>query len=139
MNKIIPNTSIDFQRYFFVIAAILLVLLTSCTVKGGIKTLVGIPIKMERNATKGGHNLTVNEVDACAELEVATIQIVQKIASSANDLLPLVLFTAGILFLFSFLRVVKEKKHPLYKGSGEIRNTIPIFLEYRKLIIPFSS
>ena len=139
MNKIIPNTSKKLQGYLFVFAAMLLVSLTSCTVKGSIKTMAGIPIKSGHSLPKGHQGFSVNTLEKCAGFEAVDTQIVQKIATNTNDLLPVVLFTATLFFLFSFRTVIKEKKHPLYSGSRKISNSIPIFLEYRKLIIPFPS
>ncbi|UQA74093.1 hypothetical protein K2F45_20080 [Sphingobacterium siyangense] len=138
MNRTILNISANCKRYFFVFSVMLLVLLTSCAIKGSIKTLAGIPANTERGLPKGNQNFSVNTGDKCAEFDIADTQIVQKISFKANDLLPVVLFTATFLFLFGFRPVSKENKHPLYSCSGKIRNAIPLFLEYRKLIIHFS-
>lgn len=138
MNRTILNISANCKRYFFVFAAMLLVLLTSCAIKSSIKTLVGIPANTEHGLPKGNQNLSVNTIDKCAEFEVADTQIVQTISFSTNDLLPAVLFTAALFFLVSFRTVSKEHTHPLYSGSSKIRSSIPLFLEYRKLLIHFS-
>jgi len=137
MSKIIPNTSMNYQRYLFVFAATLLVLLTSCTVKSSIRTLAGFPAKPAHSLPKGHKNLSVNSLEKCVSFEAADAQNVQKI-SNANDLLPVVLLTAALFFLFSFRTVSQEHIHPLYSGSTKIRNSIPLFLEYRKLLIHFS-
>jgi hypothetical protein len=138
MDKTIPNILANCKRYFLVFAAMLLVLLTSCAVKTSIKNLVGIPLKTERSVPKANHNLSTNTLAKCSQLNVEDTQIVQKNSSKANDLLPAVIFTATFLFLFSFQPVSKENKHPLYSSSGKIRSSIPIFLEYRKLIIHYA-
>lgn len=125
------------KRYFVVFATMLLVLLSSCPVKTSIKTLVGGAAKTERNLPKPNRNFLSSAIDKCAEFEVADTQIAQKFSFKANNLLPVVLFTASFLFLFSLLPLIKENKHPIYNGSSKIRSSIPIFLEYQKLIIHF--
>lgn len=138
MNRTILNISVGCKRYFFVLAAMLLVLLTSCAVKGSIKTLAGIPAKTERGLPTGNQNFSLNSIDKCAGFLVADTQIVQTISFNTNDLLPAVLFTATLFFLFRLSSVVKEHAHPLYGGSAKIRSSIPLFLEYRKLLLYFS-
>lgn len=138
MSWTIPNILANCKRYFLVFAAMLLVLLTSCAVKTSIKNLAGIPTKTERGVTKGSHNFSSNTSEKCAQFDVSDTQIVQKSSFNANNLLPAVIFTAAFLFLLGFRPVSKENKHPLYSGSGKIRSSIPLFLEYRKLIIHYA-
>lgn len=136
MSNQIPNILVNCKRCFLLFAALLLVLLTSCVVKASIKSL-GNPTKTERGIAKGSHNFSTT-LEKCAQFDVSDTQIVQINSFNANDLLPTVIFTAAFLFLFSFRLVSKENKHPLYSGSGKIRSSIPIFLEYRKLIIHYA-
>lgn len=138
MFKSESNILLNCKRYFFVFAAILLLMLTSCAFKGGIKTLAGVPTKTEQGVPKNNNNFSVNTLEKCAQTDTGDIQIVQNISFNANDFLPAVLFTALFLFSFSFRAVIKENKHPLYSGSRKIHNSVPIFLEYRKLILHFS-
>ncbi len=138
MNKTIPNIANNFQRYLFVFATVFLVLFSSCAVKASVKTLVGIPTKAEQGLPKGNPNLSVSSPDRCTVVSASDMQVVQKSSLNANDVLPVVLFTATFLFLFSFRSITKESKHPRYSGSSKIRSAVPIFLEYRKLIIHFS-
>lgn len=137
MNRTAPDILSNCKRYFLVFAAMLLVFLTSCAVKTSIEDLVGIPLKTERSLPKTNHNPSINTLEKCDQLNVEDTQIVQKNSFKANDLLPAVIFTVAFLFLFGFRPVNKETKHPLYSGSGKIRNSIPIFLECRKLIIHY--
>lgn len=125
------------KRYFFVIAAILLVLLTSCPVKIAIKNMAGIPVKTEQAPTKGGTNFSATTFEKCSPTEITHSQSNQNNLSSP-DLLPVAIFTAAFLFLFGIRYITKGNKHPLYSSSGKIRNAIPLFLEYRKLIIQYS-
>lgn len=138
MSNITPSITNYFQRYLFVFATLFLVLFSSCAVKASVKTFVGIPTKTQQGLPKANHNLPVNSVGRCTVVAASDTQIIQKRVFDANDLLPVVLFTASFLFLFSFRTVSKENKHPVYSGSSKIRSSIPIFLEYRKLIIHFS-
>ncbi|MBZ4190766.1 MULTISPECIES: hypothetical protein [Bacteroidota] len=139
MDKNISNILASCKRYFFVFAAMLLVLLTSCAVKTSLKNLAGIPTKTERSIPKGSQSYSSNTFENCTQLNTADISIVQKVSFHANDLLPAVILTAAFLFIFGLRPVNKENKHPLYSGSGKIRSSIPIFLEYRKLIIHYAS
>lgn len=138
MGKTISNILVNCKRYFFVFAALLFVILTSCTLKSSIKALAGIPTNTEQSLPKGHHNFSANVFEKCAQFDVSDTQIVQKISFNTNDLLPAVIFTAIFLFLLGSRHLIKENKHPLYNGSGKIRNSIPLFLEYQKLIIHYS-
>jgi hypothetical protein len=113
------------------------VLFSSCTVKASVKTLVGIPIKTEQSLPKANRSFSTSSVEKCAQIETADRLSVQKL-STDNQILPIILFTATFLFLFSFRSLTKESKHPVYSGSSKIRSSIPLFLEYRKLIVHFS-
>jgi len=137
MNKAIPNITNNFQRCLFVLAIVFLVLFSSCSIKASVKTLAGIPTKAQQGLSKINH-LSVSSVERCTVVSASDTLVVQKSSSYANDLLPVVLFTATFLFLFSFHPVTTESKHPIYSGSSKIRSSIPIFLEYRKLILHFS-
>jgi hypothetical protein len=137
MNKTIPNITNNIQRYLFVFATVFLVLFSSCTVKASVKTLVGIPIKTEQSLPKANRSFSTSSVEKCAQIETADRLSVQKL-STDNQILPIILFTATFLFLFSFRSLTKESKHPVYSGSSKIRSSIPLFLEYRKLIVHFS-
>lgn len=138
MNKTISNISLACKRYFFVFAAMLLVLMTPCAVKGSIKNLVGIPTKTEQGLPKGNHNFPTNTAEKCSQLNVEDTQITKQVSLHANNLLPAAIHTATFFFLFGLRKESKENKHPLYSSSGKIRSTIPLFLEYRKLIIHYS-
>ena len=127
MNGIISNKANNCKRYFLVFAAMLLVLLSSCSIKSGIKSLAGIPVGTERTLPKSNQYFSSSPVETCAEFDIADTQIVQKFSFNANDLQPV-----------ASLKISKENRHPVYSGSSKIRSTIPIFLEYQKLILHFS-
>lgn len=134
MGKITLNTLENNKWYLLAISGVILVLLSSCVIKNSIETFLNLPVETEQTYPKGGHSFIVNSNEECAAIDFLDNQIVQNIYSSTDDLLPAVIFTT-FLFLIVFHPIKKEGKHPLYKDSGKIRNNIPIFLEYRKLII----
>ncbi len=138
MNKTVPNSTINFKQYGYVIAVLLMVLLTSCPVKGNIKTLTGLPINTEQGFPKGSQHTSLNTVEKCAEFETEDTTLVQKFSLADNELLPLLIFTAAAFLLFNFRVEIKENKHPVYSDSGKIKTAIPLFLEYKKLIIHYA-
>lgn len=135
MNRTILNMSTNFKRYFLVCAAILLVLLTSCPVKLSIKNWAGIPIKTESGVSKGRQSVSTSLLEKCPQYNIEDNQIIHKHSIDSNDLIPAFILSLAFLFYFGFRVNTKEIKHPLYSGSNRIRSTIPLFLEYRKLII----
>lgn len=135
MNRTFSNILANSKRYFLVVAAILLVLLTSCPVKLSIKNFAGIPIKTENGVNRGHQNTSTSLLEKCAQYSIEDNQIVHKNSIGSNDLLPAFILTLAFLFYFDFRANKKEIKHPLYSGTNRIRSTIPLFLEYRKLII----
>lgn len=138
MDNKISHSLKSFQRYLFVFAAFLVMFLLSCSVKASIKTLAGFPPKTEQGIPKGNHNLSVNTFEKCSQIDFVDSQIDHKSSYSPHDLLPVILLAVTTIFFFGIRQERKETKHPLYGGSGKIRNSISIFLEYRKLLIHFS-
>src|SRR5690606_26931173 len=97
-----------------------------------------IPTNIEQGLPNANHSFSGSAFENCSEIDTSNTLIVPKVSFNANDLFPAVLFTASFLFLFSFRSLTKESAHPIYNGSSKIRSSIPIFLEYRKLIVHFS-
>lgn len=87
---------------------------------------------------KGNHYISVNTFEKCSQIDVLDNQIDHKSSYSPHDLLPVILIAVTTIFFFGLRQERKETKHPLYNGSGKIRNSISLFLEYRKLLIHFS-
>ncbi|MDP2041143.1 MULTISPECIES: hypothetical protein [Algoriphagus] len=133
MNKAAKNISKNKLRDFFVFAAMLLVLLTSCPIKNGLLSLADIPVNTEQGSAKKTNLISGYGVEKCFYSETADTIISQEISISANDLLPALLLTATFLFLLGYI-FCKEQSHPLY-GNLKIYGTLPIFLQYRKLIL----
>lgn len=138
MNNAMSHSLKFFQPYLFVFAAFLVMFLSSCSVKASIKTLAGFPPNTEQGVPKGNHNLSVNTFEKCSQIDVIDSQIDHKTSYSPHALLPVILLAVTAFFFFGLRQEKKETKHPLYNGSGKIRNSISIFLEYRKLLIHFS-
>ncbi|MFZ6023618.1 MAG: hypothetical protein ACOYVG_04090 [Bacteroidota bacterium] len=137
--KTITGNTVNFSwRHMFVIAATFVVLLTSCAIKNGLKTLLGFPANTEQRLANGKHNFIVNGLQNCGKITINDTQLTNPIVTRTNDFFPVVILAAAFLFLFSFRPVSNESKHPLYSSSGKIRSSIPIFLEYRKLIIHYA-
>lgn len=127
------NIPKNYQRYFAVFAVLVFVLLSSCPVKNSIKNLAGIPANTEQGLAKSNHSLFGNISEKCANSETTDTKISQTISFQINNLLPAVILTAAFLFFFSYT-LYKKPAHPFY-GNLKTSSAIPIFLEYRKLII----
>jgi hypothetical protein len=109
------------------------VLLSPCHVKNGIKSLAGIPSRTEQDlAKKSNLFFASNGTEKCVS-ETSDTKISQTVSSNTHDLLPAVLLTTAFVFLPGYT-LCKQQPHPLY-GSLKIPGTLPIFLQYRKLII----
>ena len=120
------------MRYNFVSIFMILVLLTTCSIKNGLKNFTGNQFNTEQ--VLGKKASLFSGLEKCYDNVVTTsTKISEEISSNANNLLPAVLLTVTLLFLSGFT-VRREQLHPLY-GNTKISGTLPIFLQYRKLII----
>lgn len=127
---------INLKRYYWVYAAIFLVLISSCSIKGGIKSLTNTSMaNTEVNLTKGMHSFSTVSEKSCAsflDLDTATIQ-----NSSLNwDLiLPVILLATALLGLLYLSFGFSKAVHPIYARGIKMRFCIPLFLEYQKITI----
>jgi|SRR5690606_29418233 len=136
MRRATPHILEKSKRNFFVLAATLLVLLSSCAVKASIKSLAGLPINTEQRVPKSARNFTLNLAEKCDLLDASEIKMALRTSpEQGNDLLPVLIFTAAFLFIIGAPIVCNDKEHPAYRRSEKIRHSIPLFLEYRKLLI----
>lgn len=134
MDRTLVNIARNFQQYSLVLVAIVFVLLTSCPVKSGIKSLVGLPVNTEQEVPKGKHDFVGgSNAEKCVIGQTNDTTISNNTASHANSLLPAVFLIIAFLSL-PIITSDKEQSHPLY-GNIKIRGTLPIFIQYRKLII----
>lgn len=131
MNRILLHIPKYSQRYFFVFAVIILILF-SCPIKSSIKALIGIPTTTERNLNLN-NNTIYNSLEKCDNSETANSKVSQDISFKTISLLPAVLLTVTFAFLLESIEI-KPLSHPLYKRL-KISGTLPIFLQYQKLII----
>lgn len=130
MDWTLSNTKKYTQRCLFVCIVVVLVLLTSCPVKSSIKSLAGIPANTEQGLVK--KNDVVGS-ERCVVGETADTKISQTSSFQTNDWLPIAVLSVTFLFLLGYT-ICNEQSHPLY-GSLKIPGTLPIFLQYQKLII----
>lgn len=121
------------MRDFFVYAAMFLVLFTSCPIKNGLLSLADIPINTEQGSAKKSALFSGYGVEKCFYSETSETIVSQEISINANDLLPVLLLAATFLFLLGYISY-NQPSHPLY-GNLKITGTLPIFLQYRKLIL----
>lgn len=133
MSSILSNTTPNYRRYFLVFAAMVFILLTSCPVKGGIKTLIGLPVKTEQGLAKGNKGFIGNGSEKCSNAATDQIIVSPITFENAGHLLPAIILTAAFLFLLGYT-LYKAPAHPLY-GNLKISGPLPIFLQYRKLIL----
>lgn len=134
MNKVLSNSILKaYRRPTFVLAAVVLVLLASCPVKRGIKSLAGIPVNTEHSIAKGSYNLFGNGPEKCVNGETADPEITSPTFSRTNSLLPALLHTADFLFPAAYTR--RREASGSFYGNLKIPGRLPIFLQYRKLVI----
>ena len=132
MNRIKLHIPENYRQYFFVLFVTFFVLLSSCPVKTSIKTLVGLPSNMEQGQ-KANHSFFGPGFEKCVNTETAELKQSWDRSLNARDLLPAVLFSLSFLFSLCYI-VCQAHSHPLY-GNSKISGRLPIFLQYRKLII----
>lgn len=130
MNKTLLHIFKNYQKYILVFAGIILILL-SCPVKSSIKTIAGFPSHKEQGLTKGNSAFWGNNIQQCANSEVAETAI--SFSVDVNHLLPALLLTATFLFLHGYM-FYKEPSHFLDEPL-KAYNSLPLFLQHCRLII----
>ncbi len=115
---------------FFIIC----ILISSCAVKYGIKNLFNVQPSAKSQTFVPKEKFTTNTTTSatcnfCKEKEITAKSDIQV---SVSDFQELAAF-AIILFAGAFL-ILKFRKHPFY-GTSKVGNAVPIFIQYRKLII----
>jgi len=133
MNRTLSNIPPKSRQYLLVFAALVLVLLTSCPIKSGIKTLIGLPAKTGQGIAKSNSHFFSNNPDRCINSETTETTVSQAVSVDAGNSLPAALLTAAFLFLSGII-CGKEPSHPRY-GNLKIPGSLPIFLRYRRLLI----
>lgn len=122
------------MRHLFAIAAILLVLLSSCAIKFSIKSFAGIPAKTEQLSNKKINLFSGNSEVVCNGLATDETAILQADLSSVTKGLLSFTFLSAIIAFFFGIAVRKEKAHSRF-ANAKARSAFPIYLQYRKLLI----
>lgn len=133
MDRTKLNMAKNYRQYLFVFVAMILVLISSCSVKTGIKSLAGVPISTEQNSTKKGNVVFGAIVEQCINSETANKEISQSISLDTSDSFPDALLLAAFIFIYGF-ELHTQQIHPLY-STVKISGSLPIFLQNQKLII----
>ncbi|NKI27849.1 hypothetical protein HCG49_14895 [Arenibacter sp. 6A1] len=123
----------NYRQYLFVFVAMILVLISSCSVKSGIKSLAGVPFSTEQNTTKKGNVVFGAHKANCINTETANKEISQSISLDTADSLPEALLVAAFIFVFGNT-LYKQQLHPRYSNL-KIPGSLPIFLQNQKLIL----
>ncbi|MGN6541447.1 MAG: hypothetical protein ACTHKY_11630 [Ginsengibacter sp.] len=134
MDKSRPNKIKSTASHLFAIAAILLVMLSSCPIKFSIKSFAGVPAKAEQASNKKINLFSANSNEVCNGFATDETAILQAdLSSMTKGLLSATFFTAIIAFFFA-ITLSKGKAH-LRFANAKIQPTFPIYLQYRKLLI----
>lgn len=118
------------RPYCFALVAIFLILLSSCPIKSSIKQLAGIPTKA---AQSQANNSTPGNIEEQCLNGKATETNHSKTASSRTDNLLPNIFRIAFLFLLGFT-FYKNRSNSFY-SRPKAPFAVPIFLQYRKLVI----
>lgn len=131
MGSIKSNILRSYGQYITILVMFILVLLTSCPIKNGIKSLIGTPMNTEQGRIADRAILLVNGFERCSELvesENARLSFVKE---------TLLLPDAVLILRSSYPFSIRE---PLQLSASrnrrqKIAHTLPIFLQYRTLRI----
>lgn len=115
------------------IVFIFCILISSCAVKFGIKNFLNLQTHSKvHSSTPKDKLISVSSGSQCNFCKEKEIIVKGDTQFNFSDLQELALFTFVVL-AGTFL-LLKILKHPVY-DSSKIANALPIFLQYRKLII----
>lgn len=119
-------------RHVLTLGAVILLFLSSCPIKTGIRALMGLPQKVEQVAGTKGSFIGTN-YESCSSSIMTDAITLEKDSLQASNILPAAILTALILFTFLHFRL-KDETVPRYQRI-KITAPLPIFLRHRKLII----
>lgn len=131
MGSIKTNILRSYGQYITILVMFILVLLTSCPIKNGIKSLIGTPMNTEQGRIADRAIPLDNGFERCSELvesENARLSFVKE---------TLLLPDAVLILRSSYPFSIRE---PLQLSASrnrrqKIAHTLPIFLQYRTLRI----
>lgn len=128
MKKTGRNTSQNFLKQFFAFGLVFFVLISTCSIQRGIKTVFGIPLEIAQTA-KGAKIASASFGTAnctkCADIQVLTVEQAPTQASA-------ILLTAIFTFLFSSLLFPRETK--IILKTPNLNGEIPKYLLFSRLL-----
>src|SRR5690606_3860069 len=133
MDRIWMHTIKRHQRKFFAYVLGIFILMGSCPVKSGIKSLMGIPVNAEQRVPKNHTVPQVTGAEKCASTEVTATKIIQTNPRNTGGWLPMA-FLILVFIRLPEVRLTRTQLHPRY-GSLKIPGPLPVFLRCRRLII----
>ena len=109
----------------------LCILISSCSLKFGIKNILNLETTSTNHSTgaKFTGNGSGSQCNYCKEHEIIAKSETKLSATALRDLAAFTFIILGGGFM-----LLQIQKHPIY-GKAKIGHAIPIFLQYRKLII----
>ncbi|PUV23978.1 hypothetical protein DCO56_11415 [Sphingobacterium athyrii] len=119
-------------RNLLTLGAVILLFLSSFPIKMGIKTLMGLPQKVEQVAGAKGSFIGANH-ESCSSSILTDAITLEKSGLHSDNMLPVAILTAFILFIFCTFGS-RDEICPRYRRI-KIIAPLPIFLRDRKLII----
>ena len=131
MGSFKSNILRSYGQYVTILVMFVLVLLTSCPIKNGIKSLAGLPINTEQGRIADRALPLDNGFERCSESVVsgnARLSFVQETLLLPDDVL--ILRSSYPFSIHEHLQLLASRN-----GRQKIVHTLPIFLQYRTLRI----
>lgn len=124
---------INWRGTRLVFFAMVLLLLGSCPAKSGIKLLTGIPVNTAQGVTKGNYSFSGKGLENCVHGDVADMEMAVSASSQTKSRVPAVLPAAILLLAAPYIH--RHAIRPALYRNLKIPAPLPIFLQYRKLVI----
>jgi hypothetical protein len=131
MGSIKSNILSSYGRYITILVMFILLLLTSCPIKNGIKSLAGLPINTEQGRIADRALPLDTGFERCSESVDsgnARLSFVQEALLLPDDVL--ILRSSYPFSIQEHLQLSHSRN-----GRQKIAHTLPIFLQYRTLRI----
>ncbi|MGV8879625.1 MAG: hypothetical protein ACOH2A_11405 [Sphingobacteriaceae bacterium] len=120
-------------QYALACMAIILVFLSSCHFKSGIKGILGLPLTTQQTNAPKNNPLNFANIGTCVYGELSATKISHMVAPHAGQVLQFVLISAIFASIFGFL-LAAAKPHLRYE-SVKVSGSLPLFLQQQKLVI----
>ena len=128
---------VNVWRLFFAVVSVCCIVLSSCTVKSGLKDLLGLRHTTAQHvpAERSGKVLTGSFTANCTYQAATGYSVIQQEQSGLSLYTAALLLSCTLLyFLFAGRVPGSFTAHPGY-GGNRIAGATPIFIRHRKLII----